>query len=141
MSMANVQIVQRCWEAWGRHDIDAVLALMDPDAVWDFSHYDPWEADPVVRGLVAIRALLEARMLETGPQGVQPTAFFDGGDTVLVHCWLSTEPVPGGPRQDERWASVYTLSEGRVVRAETFSDRDEARQAAGLAARRAPLRA
>jgi ketosteroid isomerase-like protein len=141
MSMANVQIVQRCWEAWGRHDVEAVLEVLDPAVVWDFSHYDPWQTDPVVTGLPAVRALLEARMRETGPLGVQATAFFDGGDTVLVHSWLSGEAVEGERRQDERWASVYTLRDGRIVRAETFSDRDDARAAAGLATPRAPLRA
>jgi len=141
MSMANVNIVQRCWEAWGRDQVEVVLDLMDPDAVWDFSRYDPWQGEPVITGRAAIQALLEARMIETGPRGVQATAFFDGGDTVLVHCWLSLPSANGDARQDERWASVYTLREGRVVRADTFSDRDEARVAAGLAARRDPLKA
>src|SRR5215210_1051201 len=89
MSMANVNIVQRCWEAWGRNEVEVVLDLMDPDAVWDFSRYDPWQGESVITGRAAIQALLEARMIETGPGGVQATAFFDGGDTVLVHCWLS----------------------------------------------------
>lgn len=141
MSMANVQIVQRCWEAWSRHEVEAVLDLIDPAIVWDFSRYEPRQADPIVTGIVAVRTLLETRMRETGPLGVQATAFFDGGDTVLVHCWLAGEPADGGRREDERWASVYTLRDGRIVRAETFSDRDDARAAAGLATPRAPLRA
>jgi ketosteroid isomerase-like protein len=58
-----------------------------------------------------------------------------------VHCWLSGEPDEAGRREDERWASVYTLRDGRIVRADTFSDRDDARAAAGLATQRTPLRA
>jgi ketosteroid isomerase-like protein len=141
MSMANVQIVQRCWEAWSRDQVEAVLDLMDAAVVWDFSQFDLWESDPVVSGIAAVKALLEARMRETGPLGVQATAFFDGGDTVLVHCWLSGAHDEAGRREDERWASVYTLRDGRIVRADTFSDRDDARAAAGLAMQRAPLRA
>jgi ketosteroid isomerase-like protein len=140
MSMENVEIVQRCWEAWGRHDVEAVLDLLDPGVVWDFSRFDSWEGDPIVTGLPGVRALLEVRMRETGPHGVHATAFFDGGDAVLVHCWLSIEPEGGRQRQDERWASVYTVRDRRIVRADTFSDRDEARIAAGVAGG-APVRA
>jgi ketosteroid isomerase-like protein len=138
MSMANVNIVQRCWDAWNRHDVALVLSLLADDVVWDFTHYEPWHEPPVLSGLEAVSAMLSARMAETGPLGVRPTAYFDGGDKVLVHCWLAPPSGDGGPLQDERWASVYTVRDGRIIRAETYSDRDEARAAAGLAAPRLP---
>jgi ketosteroid isomerase-like protein len=35
MSLENVEIVRRAWEAWEREDWEPLYALYDPAIVWD----------------------------------------------------------------------------------------------------------
>jgi ketosteroid isomerase-like protein len=54
-----------------------------------------------------------------------------GDDVVIAHVW-HTGWVPGREdRVKESWAMVWTLRDGGVRMVRFFSDRDEARAAAG----------
>ena len=61
---------------------------------------------------------------------VEPLSFYDAGDqvAVVVHIVGRTHAL----EVDETRSSLLTVRDGRVVRVQSFSDPDGAREAAGL---------
>jgi uncharacterized protein len=130
MSRENVELVERAFRAFNRRDIPAFLDLLDPDVEW-----------------VPILGVLEGRVYR-GHEDVQRWVedlapdweFFevhaeevrDLGDRVLIFGhWRARGRASGGEsEQPGTW--LYEIKGGKVVRMQTFTDRDEAVEAAGL---------
>jgi hypothetical protein len=58
----------------------------------------------------------------------------DTGDHVVVLAWDFARLEHGGPEVSLKGASVWTMRDGKVARAEFYSNREEGLRAAGLAA-------
>jgi ketosteroid isomerase-like protein len=103
MSQENVELVYRAHEAFNRRDLDAFVALIDPEA-----ELIPLNvALPGVTSDGLLRALVVLFMRERGRSA-------------------------SGLTMDERHADLYTLRDGKIVRRQGFSDPNEALEAAGL---------
>ena len=50
----NVELVRRAYDAWNRDDMDACLALMDPEVEWHTTGRLP-DVEPVYRGHEGVR--------------------------------------------------------------------------------------
>ena len=130
MQDANVDIVRRAYEAWGRMDMDGASAAWAPDIEWDLTHHEEGEG-VVARGAAEVMALLAEwmgrwRAYEVTVRSVEPS-----GDHVVVTCdrrALDRERA----HADRRIAYVWTLREGRAVRVAAYSDVEQARRDAGL---------
>jgi ketosteroid isomerase-like protein len=42
MTQANVEVVRRGWDAWLRGDLPGLFSNVDPEVVWDTSHFHDW---------------------------------------------------------------------------------------------------
>jgi len=60
MSQENAEIVRRVMQLYADHDIDAHLADMDPEVVYDWSNSDAPDRG-VYSGRADVRAFLQAR--------------------------------------------------------------------------------
>jgi hypothetical protein len=114
MSQENVEIVRRAWEyeIFGRGGGDDPLADFALDVVMN-----PVEEEP--------------------SYGREVTAeqFIDAGERVFVTAHFRGRGRASGIPVDARLYEVYTLSDGKIVRIDEFTDRDaafQAFQAAGL---------
>jgi ketosteroid isomerase-like protein len=57
MSQENVEIVREGWDAWLRGDLRGLLRQLDPDVVWDTSHFRDWP-EAAYYGLSGVKRFL-----------------------------------------------------------------------------------
>ena len=131
MSQENVEAIQRCLAAFNAHDIAAWSSLLDSD----FELVDHMAAvgEDVVSGVEATRRQLEGWFDAFPDFRAETEEFIDAGDRVVcVTRWRGTGAA-SGLAYDQSAAEVFTVRDGRIVRAELgFNDRAEALKAVGL---------
>jgi ketosteroid isomerase-like protein len=135
MSQENVEVVRRLFDAAARRDTDTLLDLYDPYIVWDASRtergaitgkvvqgrdallnwlrewYDPWET---------LDDILE-ELIDAGQQRVVSVMVQRGRGRV------------SGVEVENRLGTVWTIQDGKVIRAVWFRSREDALEAVGLA--------
>jgi ketosteroid isomerase-like protein len=126
MSRENVERVKAGFAAHNRGDIDAMVELYDPEAVFETlllgTHH----------GNQALRLIYEENQKTLSGYDVVPVEVIDAGDKVVAVA----QAVGSGPASEiavnEPFAFVFTLKDGLVVREQAFRNREEALEAAGL---------
>jgi len=127
MSQENVEIVRELWDAYSRGNIDRVIALSDPYVVLVTLEEGP------LYGPDAVRANY-ARWMEAWREEPETTVeeVIGSGDHVIVIACFRGRGRGSGVRVAQRLYEVYTLRNGKVLRVDEFSDRDQALEAVGL---------
>jgi ketosteroid isomerase-like protein len=128
VSEENVEIVRRAvaFEFSGRGDRAEAEAIFDPGFVMN-----PIEEGPSY-GLDAIRDNIEHWKTAWEELEVTAEEFIDTGDHVLVTLHHRGRGRGSGIEVDTRFYELYSVSDGKVVRVDEFSERDKALEAAGL---------
>jgi ketosteroid isomerase-like protein len=128
MSKENVEIVRRAfaYEIYGQGDRAEAEAIFDPNFVMN-----PTEEGPSY-GLDAIRDNFERWASAWEDLQVTAEEFLDAGDRVLVTEHHRGRGRGSGIEVDTRLYSVYTLRDGKVIRADEYAERAKAMEAAGL---------
>jgi ketosteroid isomerase-like protein len=105
------------------------LDLLDPEVEWNTFTFAPfWQH----RGHDGVRAWLEDVAGTFGELRVEPEEFVDGGDTIVVVSTMRGRGKGSGIEAEQPLLSVWTFEAGRVVRHDSFQDREEALRAAGM---------
>ena len=130
MSQENVELVQGLYRAFNRRDMTSLLALLDPEVEWV-----PVLAvleGRVYRGHDDVRRWVEELASDWESFEVSYDEIRDLGDRVLVFGhWRARGRASGGEsEQPGTW--LYEIKGGKVVRLQTFTNRDEALAAVGL---------
>jgi ketosteroid isomerase-like protein len=129
--MTNKEIVTRGYETFNAGEIEASLALFDPDIEWH-TYIVPGPGGGVYHGHDGVRELWsEAKRVFGGFKNI-PERLFDAGDRVVAFIRIEGVGAKSGVAVQARIAHVHTLRDGKVIRVESFEDRDEALQAAGI---------
>ena len=126
MSRKNVEIVRDLWDAYSRGEIDRVIALCDPYVVLVTLEEGP------LYGSDAVRANY-ARWMEawrTQPEATVEEVIGSGDHVIVIACFRG-RGRGSGIRVAQRLYEVYTLRNGKVLRVDEFSDRDQAFDALG----------
>jgi ketosteroid isomerase-like protein len=128
MSQENVEIVRWAfaYEMYGRGDRAQAEIYFAPDFVMN-----PIEEGPFY-GLDSIRDNIEHWASAWEDFEVTAEEFLDAGDRVVVAARHRGRGRESGVMVDARFYEVYTLRDGRIIRADEFSERAEALEAAGL---------
>jgi ketosteroid isomerase-like protein len=128
MSAENVEIVRRAfaYEVYGLGDRAEAEAIFDPYVV-----LNPTEEGPSY-GLDAIRDNFEHWKAAWEELDVTIEELIDAGDRVFLTAHHRGRGRGSGVEVDTRLYSVYTLSNGKVLRADEYAERDAALEAAGL---------
>lgn len=121
-----MEVVRKGFEAYGRGDLDGVLANVDPDVIWN-----PAE-ETATQGLDAVRAYLERWASVWEELETTAEEFIDAGDRVLVTVHFRGRGRGSGIEVEARSYHVHRLRNGKTVRWDEFTDRSEALDAAGL---------
>ena len=124
MSQENVEIVRRFLNA----DVDEALRYADPGIVWN-----PVE-ELATHGHDAVRADVAHWKSVWDDYELILEEFTDMGDRVLATVRQRGRGKGSGIEIDARFYDLYTLRDGKIVRMDQFSERSEAREAAGLSA-------
>jgi ketosteroid isomerase-like protein len=131
MSAANVEVVQKLFEAIGRDDIEEALRYVHPDGEWVNPDY---AMEPGIRrGRSGVGIAFTALRDAFAELRVDASEMVDLGDRVLVGGTFSgvgrVSDAAFGPQP---FGSLITMADGQVKRYEWFLTPDEAREAAGL---------
>jgi ketosteroid isomerase-like protein len=127
----DAEVLRRAWAAIGRRDIPAILECLDPEI----------EAIPlgaamegrVYRGHEGVVKWLEEEMwatyetFEAYPDEIEEI----GGRLLAFGHWIACGRE-SGVELDVAASWVVTLRDGKIVRWQTYTDRDEALADAGL---------
>jgi ketosteroid isomerase-like protein len=128
MSEENLELIRAGFAAHNRGDLDALTQVYDPDVVFETlllgTHH----------GNEAIRLIYEENQKTLSGYDVVPVELIDAGDQVVAVAQVTgTGPSSQIAMEDrDRFAFLFTIKNGRVVREQAFRNREEAVEAAGL---------
>ena len=133
MSEENVELAREAIDALNRGDLDAWLAFLSPDVVWEALPGVPGIGE-LYRGRAEVRGWIEE--LWEVAEGVVHTEIEQitdlGEDRVFLALVLTARGRGSGvPFEMHTWSVVW-FAEGLVTRRQVFWARDEALEAAGL---------
>jgi uncharacterized protein (TIGR02246 family) len=131
VSRDNVDLLRRVHEAFNRRDLETMLELIHPDGEWvplmatlEGARY---------RGRDEIRRWYLELDRDWAEFQTTPEEFRDLGDVVLIlGTWHARSRATGLTLDRQPGAWVAHVRDGKVVRQETFTDRAQAFEAAGL---------
>ena len=137
MSQENVELVRQGYEAMNSGDIETALAMFDPDVevhlaqdagtVWGLDFRATYRG---VDGFVEFLAGLSEAWDEFR---WEPTGYRDAGDQVVVYIRMTARGRGSGIEISQDMTHVCDVRDEKLIRHETFFDRAEALEAAGLA--------
>lgn len=127
--MSNLAVVQRSYDAFARGDMEAVLADMDEDIIWEQAQGLPHGG--TYNGLASVRRAVFDPLDAEWWDGfsAEPSELVDAGEHVLVLGRYRGRAKATGRRLDVPFAHLWTLREGRAVRFRQFLDTAGWRQA------------
>lgn len=112
---ATLDVVERFNDAFNRHDVDAIMALMTDDCVFDNTRPPP--DGERFQGRAAVRAFWEAFFLRSPHARFEAEEVFAAADRCVVR-WVYHWVRDGTPGHI-RGVDVFRVRDGRV--AEKFS--------------------
>jgi uncharacterized protein len=128
--MDNVERMRRAYDHFNETG-DFDWELIAPEVQWNAFRFAPVAT---FRGHAGVRQwLLEVSEMFDGLE-IEPEEFLDGGDRVVVVSTMSGRGRGSGAETEQRLVSVWTFREGKIVRHDSFTDRDEALREVGLKA-------
>ncbi len=130
MSHENVELVHRLAEAWNLSDVEAVLALFDPECEVVFPPEVP-EPGPF-HGHAELRQWADGFLAAWEFHNSEVVEIVDAGDSVVAMLHLVGRGIGSGVEMEETDAHVFTIRAGRIVRWQNFNERDDALAAVGL---------
>jgi ketosteroid isomerase-like protein len=126
-----VALSRRTFRAFSCGDVDTVMSVYAPDAVWESVGLGT-----SFEGRTAIRGFIEDWTGAYEEFEMQPEEILDlGGGVTLDVVLQSGRPVGSTGRVEFRFAAVAVWEESLVVRVTNYTDIDEARAAAERLAR------
>jgi uncharacterized protein len=130
MSQENVEALRNGYRAFNRGDLEAVVALCDPDVEYDLSRrtFDPG----VYRGHEGLRENFSLMAEQWTTIRQEPQDFIVAGDSVVVPIRFVGVGKQSGVETTANAAHVWKFRSGKVVRQTTFQTLDEALEAVGL---------
>src|SRR5438034_4240665 len=129
MSQENVEIVRSVYDGWAKGNFNAGSDLLAPDFEWQ-QHAEAVE--PGSHHGAGVGAALRRIFDIYENFRVEAEEYIDGGDNVVVVGRTRATAKGSGMEPQQRFAFVWTLRDGRLVRLAVYADRAEALEAAGL---------
>jgi uncharacterized protein len=128
---ANLLAPLRGYEAFNRGDIPGALADIDPEIEWH-TYIVPGPGGGTYRGHEGVRELWNDARNVFGEFRNEPERLIGAGDKVVAFVRVCGRGRESGVEVKAKIAHVHTLRDGKVVRVESFEDREEALRAVGL---------
>jgi ketosteroid isomerase-like protein len=132
VSPENVEVVGDYLRAFADGGIDAMVEFMDRDVDWRAIEGAPDDVGEM-HGREAMRRYIQDWVDMFDDITNVPEEILDlGGDRVLAVQHVTGRAKGSGIETELRYAVVYTLREGKIVRAREYIDRQQAVEAAGV---------
>jgi uncharacterized protein len=131
MSQENMKVVQAVFDAWGRGGPEAAAELFDPRIDWRAAEGALDDAGPI-SGLDAMRAYLQDWLDDFDELSLEPDELIDAGEQVVAVQRMRGRARASGIETEIRFAVVYTVRDGKIVRGREYWERAQALEAVGL---------
>jgi ketosteroid isomerase-like protein len=130
MSQENVEIVRQATDAYNRGAFEEAIVWMDPEIEWDMSRTEV--PDPgVYRGFDGLRTFQSSWDESWASVELEPQEFIEAGDQVVSVVRQLGRGRLSGAEVEQRFAQLWTLRDGKIVRMEMHPTREAALKAAG----------
>lgn len=130
MSTGNVEILTDAYLALNEGDVEALIALTDPDVEYDVSRRT-FDAG-VYHGHEGVREAISLYLEQWETLQLQPQDFIVAGDDVVVPVRLVGVGKQSGVETTANAAHVWTFRNEKIIRQTTFQTLAEALDAVGL---------
>ena len=131
--MDNLQLMRDGYEAFGRGDVGAVLALFEPTIEWRNAEGTPYspEGKPWVGPDEIVENLFMRLATEWDGFTITPMEFHEAGDTIVVECRYTGVFKETGKRINAQACHVWKLSEGKIKSFQQYVDTAQLQDAMG----------
>ena len=120
MSHPNFDLIDRFFDAYGRHDLAALRTVLAGEAVWVFPGRNRFSGTH--RGAEAIMAFFDAMGGVMGQSGVKAESLFREANNRYVvesqHVWTNRA---AGRNLDTQWCVRWAFENGRLVEGRHFA--------------------
>jgi uncharacterized protein len=130
---ANVEVIRAAIEAFNVGDLDAMLAIADPDLEWRPAFGAATLGATAYRGHGGFRDYWRSAQEVWDAFRFEPEQFIERGDQVVVIGRGSGRARGSGIEIDQPFAMLWRLRAGKTVFGQTFADPALALRAAGVA--------
>ena len=127
-----MEVVRRACTAWAGGDPDAAWEVFHPDVEWDTTHFEAWPDNAVYRGEAEVRGFLDEWLASWDSYEAGFEDLLDAGDRVVAFWWQRMVGRRSGVPVKLDSAQIWTVHDGKVLRIDNYTDRQEALRAAGL---------
>jgi uncharacterized protein len=131
MSRQNVDLVREALDAFNGCDIDRLLEHIHPNLEF-VSHLAGGEGG-VYQGPPGLRRYFVDLERQWSEIVRLPEEFIDAGDSVVAVYRVRALGRVSGVKLDQRFATVFIVHSGKIGGIQTYRDRRQALEAAGLA--------
>lgn len=116
----GARIVRAWYEALERDDVDGALRLLADDAEWEMQGRTPLSGQR--RGREEVRDFFATRNRLARVERFDPAEYIASGGDVVVPGVGRLFLRKTGRYVEDRWAHVFTVRDGRIVRVRLFHD-------------------
>jgi ketosteroid isomerase-like protein len=106
--------------------------MYDPDLIWDWSHFEGWLDEPVMRGFDELRRGFVTFRDMWGDFVAQPSELRDFGEKQMLACNLRVVGSGSGAVVEQTWWQVVYVRDGLIAQITNYSDRRDALDAVKL---------
>jgi ketosteroid isomerase-like protein len=132
VSQENVEVVRNSLTAYAERGLDALSEFWDADVNWRAIEGAPDDVGEL-HGPEAVRRYLQEWIDVFDDVTNVPEELVDLGDDRVLAVQCATGRAKGsGVETEIRYAVIYTLRDGKIVRGREYIDRNHALEAAGL---------
>jgi ketosteroid isomerase-like protein len=132
MSQKNVEIVRAALHAFGEGGLDAAAEFWHPDIDWRAAEGAIDDAGEI-QGTGAMRRYVHDWLDIFDDATIVPEELFDvGDDRVVAMLRVAGRAKLSGIETEFRYAVVYTVLAGKIVRGREYIEKAEALKAVGL---------
>lgn len=118
----NIAVVRQVYGAFGRGDLDGILALLDPQVAWRTPGPPDLPTAGMHRGVNGVREFFGKLLNTFEITNFEPQDFLAQDEKVVV-LGTSLERVKAtGNAIEFRWVHVFTIRNGRIVAFEEPAD-------------------
>lgn len=119
---ANIETIRRLYAAFGRGDIPAILAALDPDVERINAGPDAIAYAGTRHGVAAVRAFFEALAASIEVRSFEPREFLAQGERVVALGRWAGQVKATGREYTSEWAMAWTVKDGRVTAFRSYED-------------------
>jgi ketosteroid isomerase-like protein len=122
MAQEQIDLVKKGYDAFGRGDVEGLIALLDTNVEWTTPGPKDLPTAGTRRGQDAVREFFGLMDQHYVVELFEPKSFISDGDTVVVQGVDTIKVKATGKSLSETWAHVFTVKGGSIVAFKEYLD-------------------